>query len=124
MPVEALERLAISETFIKLQEELQFTYLMPEPNREELDKLQMTDHEQQLIQLKDEAERLQRENKVLAGRSAAPRHLHPNEFDSKSISVSFFEGLLNEPTHSDGISLTTGKSFGSWRFWSRRLRST
>lgn len=109
VPVEALERLAISETFIKLQEELQFTYLMPEPNREELDKLQVTDHEQQLIQLKDEAERLQKENKVLAGRSAAPRHLHPNEFDSKSISVSFFEGLLNEPTHSDGISLTTGE---------------
>lgn len=109
VPVEILERLAIDETFIKLQDELQATYLMPEPNQEELSKLQVVDHEQQLVQLRDEAERLLNENKLLAGRSAVPRHLHPNEFDSKSISVSFFEGLLNEPTHSEGVSLTTGE---------------
>lgn len=109
VPTEILERLAINETFVKLQEELQSTYQMPEPNQEELDKLQMVDHEQQLIQLKDEAERLLKENRALAGRSAVPRHLPANEFDSKSISVSFFEGLLNEPTHSEGISLTTGE---------------
>lgn len=109
IPSEILERLAIDKTFVQLQEELQSTYKMPEPNQEELGKLQVVDHEQQLIQLKDEAERLLKENKVLAGRSAIPRHLPANEFDSKSISVSFFEGLLNEPTHSEGISLTTGE---------------